>query len=57
MTILRGVILIPSVIGHIPGFSSTIVPPELTSSFKPEANLGLVLFLFLFDLETNPVTC
>lgn len=49
----QGVILGPSIMGRIPGFSDTIFPPESMPSSRLAANLGLVLFLFLVGLEIN----
>ena len=39
--------------GHIPGFSKHIFPPESKPLLSLVANLGLVLFLFLVGLEVD----
>ncbi|CAI6098681.1 unnamed protein product [Clonostachys chloroleuca] len=51
--VITGVILGPSIMGRIPGFTDAIFPKESMPSFKLAANLGLVLFLFLVGLEIN----
>lgn len=55
--IVGGIILGPSVLGHIPGFSDTIFPKKDGENSIPVlslvANLGLILFLFLVGLETD----
>ena len=49
----QGIILGPSVMGRIPGFSAAIFPPAGMAPFRLAANLGLVFFLFLVGLEIN----
>lgn len=39
--------------GHIPGFTQAIFPPESKPTLSLVANLGLVLFLFLVGLEVD----
>lgn len=51
--IIGGIILGPSVLGRIPGFSDAIFPPESIPNLNLVANLGLVLFLFLVGLELD----
>ncbi|OJZ85896.1 hypothetical protein ASPFODRAFT_207739 [Aspergillus luchuensis CBS 106.47] len=51
--VIAGVILGPSVMGRIPGFTNTIFPTASIPNLNLVANLGLVLFLFLVGLETN----
>ncbi|BCS02081.1 Kha1p [Aspergillus luchuensis] len=51
--VIAGVILGPSVMGRIPGFTDTIFPTASIPNLNLVANLGLVLFLFLVGLETN----
>ena len=51
--VIGGIILGPSVMGHIPGFTQAIFPPESMPSLTLVANLGLVLFLFLVGLEVD----
>jgi Kef-type K+ transport system membrane component KefB len=46
-------ILGPSVLGRIPGFSKTIFPKESLPYLNLTANIGLVLFLFLVGLEVD----
>ncbi|OQE28289.1 hypothetical protein PENSTE_c003G00450 [Penicillium steckii] len=51
--VIGGIILGPSVMGHIPGFTDAIFPTASIPSLNVVANLGLVLFLFLVGLETD----
>ncbi|RAL04554.1 Kha1p [Aspergillus ibericus CBS 121593] len=51
--VIAGVLLGPSVMGRIPGFTDAIFPTASIPNLNLVANLGLVLFLFLVGLETN----
>jgi Kef-type K+ transport system membrane component KefB len=51
--VLGGILLGPSVIGRIPGFSATIFPKESIPNLSNVANLGLILFLFIIGLEVD----
>ncbi|KAK3366421.1 Cation/H+ exchanger, partial [Podospora didyma] len=51
--VITGIILGPSVMGQIPGFTAAIFPPAGMAPFRLAANLGLVLFLFRVGLEIN----
>jgi Kef-type K+ transport system membrane component KefB len=51
--VIGGILLGPSVMGRIPGFSDAIFPPESMPNLSLVANLGLVLFLFLVGLEVD----
>ncbi|KAI4267318.1 MAG: hypothetical protein LQ337_008410 [Flavoplaca oasis] len=51
--IIGGILLGPSVLGRIPGFSHAIFPEESIPTLSLAANLGLVLFLFLVGLEVD----
>lgn len=51
--VIGGVILGPSVMGHIPGFSNTIFPKDSLVVLTATANIGLILFLFLVALEID----
>lgn len=51
--VLTGIILGPSIMGRIPGFTTTIFPTASMPAFSLAANLGLVLFLFLVGLEVD----
>ena len=51
--VLSGVVLGPSLMGRIPGFSSTIFPSQSIPLLNLTANLGLVFFLFLVGLEID----
>lgn len=46
-------ILGPSVLGRIPGFTQAIFPPDSLPYLNLTANIGLVLFLFLVGLEVD----
>lgn len=51
--VLGGILLGPSVIGRIPGFSDAIFPKDSISNLSNVANLGLILFLFIIGLEVD----
>ncbi|MCJ1307558.1 K(+)/H(+) antiporter [Agyrium rufum] len=51
--VLGGVLLGPSVCGHIPGFTAAIFPTASMPNLSNVANLGLILFLFLVGLEAD----
>ncbi|KAJ5178710.1 hypothetical protein N7492_001920 [Penicillium capsulatum] len=51
--VVGGIILGPSVMGRIPGFTEAIFPTASIPSLNVVANLGLILFLFLVGLETD----
>lgn len=51
--VIGGILLGPSVFGHIPGFQDTIFPAASIPTLNLVATLGLVLFLFLVGLETD----
>ena len=51
--IIGGIILGPSVMGHIPGFTNAIFPTASIPNLNLAANLGLVLYLFLVGLEAD----
>ncbi|KIY02337.1 uncharacterized protein Z520_02475 [Fonsecaea multimorphosa CBS 102226] len=51
--VITGIILGPSVMGRIPGFTDAIFPASSMPAFTLAANLGLVLFLFLVGLEVD----
>ncbi|KAK4178958.1 putative K+/H+ antiporter [Triangularia setosa] len=51
--VIAGILLGPSVMGRIPGFTDAIFPPASMAPFRLVANIGLVLFLFLVGLEIN----
>lgn len=51
--VIGGILLGPSVMGRIPGFTDAIFPAESIPNFTLVANLGLVLFLFLVGLEVD----
>ena len=51
--VLTGIILGPSIMGRIPGFTDAIFPTTSIPAFSLAANLGLVLFLFLVGLEVD----
>lgn len=51
--VIGGVLLGPSVMGRIPGFTAAIFPAAAMPNLTLVANLGLVLFLFLVGLEVD----
>lgn len=51
--LLAGILLGPTALGNIPGFTETIVPKEALGLLKLMAGIGLSLFLFLIGLETD----
>ncbi|KAK4221948.1 putative K+/H+ antiporter [Podospora fimiseda] len=51
--VIAGILLGPSVMGRIPGFTAAIFPSAGMAPFRLVANIGLVLFLFLVGLEIN----
>ncbi|KAI6821974.1 hypothetical protein KC332_g9276 [Hortaea werneckii] len=51
--VIGGILLGPSIMGRIPGFTSAIFPPIAMDNLALVANIGLVLFLFLVGLEVD----
>ncbi|ORY19814.1 K(+)/H(+) antiporter 1 [Clohesyomyces aquaticus] len=51
--VIGGILLGPSVMGRIPGFTAAIFPPPAMPNLNLVANLGLTLFLFLVGLEVD----
>ncbi|KAF9565112.1 hypothetical protein CPC08DRAFT_630409 [Agrocybe pediades] len=51
--VLGGIILGPTAMGHVPGFTKHIFPEESISYLSLVANIGLCLFLFLVGLEID----
>jgi len=51
---ISGIILGPSVFGHIPYFSAAVFPKESLPFLNLMSNFGLVLFLFMVGLELDP---
>ncbi|RKP36914.1 Sodium/hydrogen exchanger family-domain-containing protein, partial [Dimargaris cristalligena] len=51
--VVGGVLLGPSVMGHIPNFSSNIFPKDSLPFLGLVANLGLIFFLFMVGLELD----
>nr|POF02534.1 k(+)/h(+) antiporter 1 [Quercus suber] len=51
--VVGGILLGPSVMGRIPGFTDAIFPAASIPNLNLVANLGLVLFLFLVGLEVD----
>ena len=51
--VIGGILLGPSVMGRIPGFTNAIFPPVSLPPLTMAANLGLILFLFLVGLEVD----
>lgn len=51
--VIGGILLGPTVMGRIPGFTQTIFPSASIPALTLVANVGLVLFLFLVGLEVD----
>ncbi|KAI1453435.1 K+/H+ antiporter 1 [Annulohypoxylon moriforme] len=51
--VIGGILLGPSVLARIPGFTNNIFPTASMPVLNNVANLGLVLFLFLIGLEVD----
>lgn len=51
--VIGGILLGPSIMGRIPGFTNAIFPVAAMPNLALVANLGLVLFLFLVGLEVD----
>lgn len=51
--VIGGVLLGPSVMGRIPGFTQNIFAPDSMPVLNNVANIGLLLFLFLIGLEVD----
>lgn len=51
--VIGGILLGPSVMGRIPGFTDAIFPTASIPNLNLVANLGLILFLFLVGLEVD----
>lgn len=51
--VVAGIILGPSVMGRVPGFTEAIFPTASIPVLNLVANLGIVLFLFVIGLETD----
>lgn len=51
--IIAGIILGPSVLGQISGFSATVFPPQSVASLNIVAQWALVLFMFVVGLEQD----
>lgn len=49
--VLGGILLSPSALGRIPGFTDTIFPSASRPYLALVANIGLMLFMFLIGLE------
>ncbi len=51
--VLGGILLGPSVVGRIPGFTDALFPAASLPVLNNVANLGLILFLFIIGLEVD----
>jgi Kef-type K+ transport system membrane component KefB len=51
--VIGGIILGPTVMGRIPGFTNAIFPTQSISYLNLIATIGLILFLFLVGLEVD----
>ena len=52
--VVTGIILGPSILGRVPGFTDTIFPESSLQVFGVVSNLGLIFFMFLIGLEVDP---
>lgn len=53
--ILAGIVLGPTVLGHIPNFSETLFTPDSMSNLQLFSQFGLILYLFTMGLELDLV--
>lgn len=53
--IIAGVVLGPSVLGYIPGFSDTLFPADSLENLTLFSSVGLCFFMFFLGLEVDPV--
>ncbi|KAI5365916.1 putative cation/H+ exchanger, sodium/solute symporter superfamily [Septoria linicola] len=51
--VIGGLILGPSVLGHIPNFTQSIFPAESKSMLNGSSTLGLIFLMFLVGLEVD----
>lgn len=51
--VVAGIIIGPSCLGRIPGFTSSIFPTQSVPYLNLVATIGLVLFLFLVGMEVD----
>ena len=51
--IIGGILLGPTAMGRIPGFTEAIFPTQSMANLNLVANLGLTLFLFIIGLEVD----
>lgn len=51
--VIGGILLGPTVLGRVPGFTNAIFPPASMPTLSTAANVGLILFLFLVGLEVD----
>ncbi|KNE54137.1 hypothetical protein AMAG_00137 [Allomyces macrogynus ATCC 38327] len=52
--VIGGILLGPSALGQIPGFTKALFPASSLGMFGLIANFGLVLYLFIVGLELDP---
>ncbi|CUM48587.1 unnamed protein product [Debaryomyces tyrocola] len=51
--VVTGIVLGPSVMGHIPNFTTNCFPEESIPGLTLMANIGIILFLFIIGLEVD----
>lgn len=51
--VISGILLGPSVMGHVPHFTDTVFPKESIPGLTLVANVGIILFLFIIGLEVD----
>ncbi|KAJ3356555.1 K(+)/H(+) antiporter, partial [Allomyces javanicus] len=52
--VIGGILLGPSALGQIPGFTKALFPASSLGMFGLIANFGLILYLFIVGLELDP---
>lgn len=51
--VIAGIVLGPSVMGHVPNFTESIFPKASIPNLTVAANIGLLMFLFIVGMEVD----
>ena len=51
--VIAGILLSPSVMGHVPNFTQSIFPTASIPNLTVAADIGLIMFLFIVGLEVD----